>query len=50
MGFWKSKEELANKIRKVEKVFVPKITEEERRRKYECWGDIINRSLNYRNI
>ncbi|HEY0089528.1 MAG TPA: FGGY family carbohydrate kinase [Candidatus Lokiarchaeia archaeon] len=48
--FWKSKEELTNKIRKVERVFVPKITEEERNRKYECWGDIINRSLNYQNI
>ena len=49
VGLWKSKEELL-KIRHIDKVYTSQITEEERKMKYECWQDVISRSLNYRNI
>lgn len=48
-GFWKSQEEILS-IRKVEKIYNPKMNEEERSKKYECWKDIVNRSLNYKNF
>ncbi len=47
-GYWKSTEEL-KKLVKVDQVYHPKMNEEERTRKYECWKDIIHRSLNYLN-
>lgn len=48
-GFWKSKEELV-KVRKVDKVYTPQMSEEERKKKYYRWKDIISRSLNYEII
>ncbi|MHA1195548.1 MAG: glycerol kinase 5 [Promethearchaeota archaeon] len=45
-GFWNSKDELL-KIRKIDKVFEPKMSEEEREKRYDFWKDIIKRSLNY---
>jgi glycerol kinase len=47
-GLWKDKEELL-KVRHIDKVFTPQITDEEREIKYEIWKDIISRSLNYRH-
>ena len=46
-GFWKTKEEL-RAITKVDKIYSPQITDEERNVKYEFWKNIISRSLNYK--
>ncbi len=48
-GFWKSTEELKS-IMKVDKIYIPQISEEERKRKRNSWIDIIARSLHYENI
>ncbi len=48
-GYWKSTEELKSLV-KIDQVYSPKITQEERNKKYECWKDIIKRSLNYLNV
>ncbi|MHA1294322.1 MAG: FGGY-family carbohydrate kinase, partial [Promethearchaeota archaeon] len=45
-GFWKSEEEL-NQIRKIDQIFKPQLTKEEREKKYQKWKDIVSRSLNY---
>jgi len=49
VGFWKSEEELLQ-LRRVEKIYKPQMTEEERKKKYSCWKDIISRSLRYENF
>jgi len=46
-GFWKTREELKS-IRKIDKIYTPKISEKERNEKYEFWKNIISRSLNYK--
>ncbi len=48
-GFWKSKEELMT-IRKVDKIYTPQITEEDREKKSKHWIDIVARSLHYENF
>lgn len=48
-GFWQSEADL-NKIRKIDKVYQPQITEQERTAKYELWKDIIKRTLNFKNL
>jgi glycerol kinase len=45
-GFWNSKEDL-RAIRKIDKVYTPQMSEEERQKKYSFWKNIIQRSLNY---
>jgi glycerol kinase len=45
-GFWNSKKELKD-LRKVDKIYKPEISKEEREEKYRCWKEIVNRSLKY---
>ena len=45
-GFWKSTEELKT-IRKIDKVYKPQMSEQERETKSKKWIDIVARSLNY---
>ena len=45
-GFWSSKDDLLA-IRKIDKIYTPQMTKEERIKKYSFWKNIINRSLNY---
>jgi glycerol kinase len=45
-GFFDSREEL-KELRKVDKVYVPQTTEEEREAKYNQWKEIVRRSLKY---
>lgn len=46
-GFWSSEDDLT-KIRKVDSVYKPQMSKEERKKKYAVWKDIIARSLNYK--
>lgn len=48
-GFWQSLDEL-RKINTFEETYVPEMREEERKTKYQCWKDIVERSLNYNNF
>ncbi|MBN1801114.1 MAG: hypothetical protein JW891_06365 [Candidatus Lokiarchaeota archaeon] len=48
-GFWKSKEEILNLI-STEKLFYPSMDDKDRQKRYNCWRDIIKRSLNYENF
>ncbi|MHA1272662.1 MAG: glycerol kinase 5 [Promethearchaeota archaeon] len=48
IGYWNSEEDLQG-IRKIGELYKPKMNDEERKRKYECWKDIVSRSLNYFN-
>ena len=49
VGYWKSEEELLQ-LKRVDKIYKPQMTEEERKKKYSCWKDIISRSLCYENF
>jgi glycerol kinase len=45
-GFWKDENDLLQ-IRKVDKTYKPRISKDERDKKYSNWKNIITRSLNY---
>jgi glycerol kinase len=45
-GFWQSQEQV-KKFRKIDKVYTPQISLEEREKKYEQWKEIVNRSVKY---
>jgi len=45
-GYWKSEQEL-EEICKGGETFTPQMSEEERKKRYSKWKDIISRSLNY---
>lgn len=46
VGFWKDKEEIKNKW-KLEKEFIPSISEEEREKKYAGWKKAVERARNW---
>jgi len=48
-GFWKSRQEIIEII-KSNNIYTPSMNRDTRNKKYKYWKDIINRSLNYRNI
>jgi glycerol kinase len=48
-GFWDSRDQL-KEIRKVDKIYKPKMSKERRNKLYNAWKDIIRRSLNYNNF
>jgi len=45
-GFWKI-EQLKDFLI-LDKIYTPKMSEDERKKRYACWKDIISRSLNYK--
>jgi len=45
-NFWKSREEL-KEIRKIDKIYEPRMSKERREKLYSVWKDVIRRSLNY---
>lgn len=48
-GFWDSRENI-KEIRKVDRIYKPRMSEEKRKKLYNAWKDIIRRSLNYNNF
>lgn len=46
MGVWKDFEDL-RKLRQVERVFTPKMAEEEREKKYKAWSTAVKHTISY---